>query len=112
MNMLKKGSVFLNTKMSNSATEPVEYITGNIRRPCRAVLGHTSYEVLGEDGVLLKLESRDFIIHTDFLISKPKRGDIIKYNNETYEVMSIPGLDVFRFSDTFKKKYRIHTKLV
>ena len=112
MNMLKKGSVFLNTKMNNSATEPVEYITGNIRRPCRATLGHTSYEVVNGDGMITKLEARDFIIHIDFLITKPKRGDKIVYNNETYEVVSLPNTDVFRFSDTFKKKYRIHTKLV
>lgn len=112
MNMLKKGSAFLNKKMNNSGTESCEYITGNIRRPVRATLGHTHYPAMDNNGMVTEIESRDFIIDISLLVGKPKRGDTIRYNNENYEVMSLPNEDVVRFSDTFKKKYRIHTKLV
>lgn len=112
MNMLKKGSIFLNDKMNNKGTETIEYITGNTRRTVKATLGSTNYPAMDTNGMVTEIESRDFIVQVTFLVDKPLRGDKIKYNNETYEVMSLPNMDVVRFSDTFKKKYRIHTKLV
>jgi hypothetical protein len=112
MNLFNRGNNFLTKKMYEKGTEPVEYITGNVRKPVRAILGATTYESATNDGSIFKVEVRDFVIRAALLVGEPKRGDIIHAVGCRYEVMPMAGTDCFKYADAFKKKYRIHTKKI
>jgi len=76
------------------------------------------FEQTDEYGVVRKIESRDYLIRVSDLSTKPKRGDLITETEGTstfsYEVVSPTsgGEPEFRYSDPYRKAYRIRTKLV
>ena len=86
-----------------------------------ATIGKTEFEVEDGAGVIERVVSRDYLIHTaDLLLggvaALPLAGDQIRETQGTatfvYEVMA-PGKEPpYRFSDPFRKLLRIHTKLV
>ena len=70
-----------------------------------------------ESWIVERWESRDYLIQAaDLDLGEPQRGDQIRETQGAtiykYEVMA-PGKEpAFRFSDPYRKTYRIHTKLV
>jgi len=82
-----------------------------------ATVGRTVFEQADEYGIVHKTESRDFLIRsTDLVINgsqvTPKAGDRIRESTFVYEVMA-PGTEpAWRYSDTYRRTLRIHTKLI
>jgi len=91
--------------------------TVGLHRECRATLITGRWEALNKDGQIVRIETRDFIIHRDELPQDPKRGDrVVVVENgatKTYEVSIPAGADnPWRWSDRSERIRRIHTMAV
>lgn len=91
-----------------------------------AIPGHTEFEVLNSDGVVIRLQSRDFIIDAAVLVDLsgesflPARGhrileQVAEHENgkryTVYEVMRLDkGEDIWRYANPRRTAIRIHTK--
>ena len=86
-----------------------------------ATIGRTEFEVDDGLGVLVRTESRDYLILAEHLVldgqpALPQRGDRVRETDGSqtvvYEVMA-PGKEPpWRYSDPYRKTLRIHTKQV
>ena len=93
------------------------YSRGSESVEVQATVGTTTFEVDDGYGVIVKWESRDFLITAaDLVIAgepvKPQRGDRITDSGKVYEVMAPGKEDVCRPSDPYGVTLRIHTKQV
>jgi len=95
-----------------------EGLSSEITASVLAGMGRSFFRVEDEYGLFQRIESRDYLIEVADLaeFGEPERGDLIKDmldgNVEVFEVMAPNGEDAWRFSDQFRKVYRIHTKHV
>lgn len=120
-NLLQQSSDWLEAQRTRHAASTVEYVRGGLAAEVLATIGKTTFEVDDGYGVLVRHESRDFlIIAVDLVLNgesiEPERGDRIRETQgETvyvYEVAA-PGKDpCWRYSDAFRKTYRIHTQQI
>ena len=116
--LLQQGSDWLEAKRTQYASRVVTYARGAQSVEVLATIGKTTFEVDDGYGVLVRHESRDFLILTADLVLDaeqvlPQRGDRIRETqNQTvfiYEV-SAPGKEpCWRYSDPYRKTLRIHT---
>ena len=116
--LLQRGSDWLETKRTQYASRVVTYARGVQSVELPATIGKTTFEVDDGYGVMVRHESRDFLIlATDLIFNgtqeTPQRGDRIReaQNQQVfvYEV-SAPGKEpCWRYSDPFRKTLRIHT---
>ena len=119
--LLQQGSDWLEAKRTQYASRVVTYARGAQSVEVLATIGKTTFEVDDGYGVLVRHESRDFLILTADLVlddtpTLPQRGDCIRETQDqqvfVYEV-SAPGKEpCWRFSDAFRKTLRIHSKQV
>ena len=115
--MLSSGFAWLSQQRHDHMTQEVAYRRGEAEVCVKATLGTAQIET-EDNEVLLDAEWKDFLVRrVDIeLFDKPKRGDkiIAKWSGlqRTFEVMSVPGQPVWRYSDMNGNTYRIHTKLV
>lgn len=120
--VLRDGQAWLAGKLKQFASRKVIY---RYRLKHLLVLPATIGKTLGEqdagDGLILRTEIRDYLIDVaDLKIDGqnflPERGDQIIEVDEgerfTYEVLPIGNQKPWRYSDPFRLKLRIHTKLV
>jgi hypothetical protein len=117
--LLQQSSDWLENQRTRYAASPVEYVRGEQAVEILATVGKTTFEIDDGYGVLVRHESRDFLIlAADLLIDGvailPQRGDRIRETQGqrvfVYEV-SAPGKEpCWRYSDPFRKTFRIHTK--
>jgi hypothetical protein len=120
-NLLSKASEWLERQRQRYATSPVLYVRGASSVEVAATVGRTTFEVDDGYGVLVRSESRDFLVlaaELDLAGSStlPRRGDQIRETQGTavfvYEVTA-PGKEpCWRWSDPLRKTLRIHTKEV
>lgn len=120
-NLLQKASDWLEDQRTRHATTTVEYVRGGQSTEIAATVGKTTFEVDDGYGVLTRFESRDFLVLAAELMLGgqpvvPERGDRIRETQGTtvyiYEVTA-PGKEpCWRYSDSFRKTFRIHTKQV
>ncbi len=110
MGMLSDGAAWLDQQRKEHLSLTVTYVSGQAQREVAATIGQTVFEVEGEMGVLVRHESRDYIISVDDLDSEPAEGDKIIEAGRIYEMMAPGGNPAWRYSDPFRKAYRIHTK--
>lgn len=88
-----------------------------LARDCKATLITGRWESVDTAGNVVRMETRDFIIHRDELPQDPQRGDLIVVDEngsqKTYRV-SIPdgGRNAWRWSDRSERIRRIHTMAV
>jgi hypothetical protein len=84
-----------------------------------ATIGKTTFELDDGYGVLVRHESRDFLVLAADLVLAgvpviPQRGDRIEETQGdatfVYEVSAPAKEPCWRFSDAFRKTLRIHTK--
>ena len=116
--LLQQSSDWLEAKRTQYASRVVTYARGAQSVDLSATIGKTTFEVDDGYGVLVRHESRDFLILTADLVLDagqvlPQRGDRIRETqNQTvfiYEV-SAPGKEpCWRYSDPYRKTLRIHT---
>jgi hypothetical protein len=120
-NVLAKASQWLEDRRSQFAVSTVEYLRGSQTASVSATIGKTTFEVDDGYGMLVRSESRDFLVLASDLVlggspAFPQRGDKIQQTDGemtfNYEVTA-PGKEpCWRWSDSFHKTLRIHTKEV
>ncbi|MDA8745269.1 hypothetical protein N9N28_11595 [Rubripirellula amarantea] len=119
--MLHKGQSWLAAKLTRFASRMVTYQRDEVSVELPATIGKSEYEQDDGEGVITRAQVRDFLINTKDLLQSPigtwpRRGDrILEADGDTtfvYELMSIGNEPPWRYSDPFRVKLRIHTKLV
>ena len=120
-NLLETGSSWLADQMKSHASVEVVYERGAEQVVAKATIGKTEFELDDGSGVVLRIQSRDYLIHTaDLQLSGsptlPVAGDRIRETQGgttfVYEVMAPGNEPHYRYSDAFRKLLRIHTKHV
>ena len=120
--LLQRGMAWLEAQRTKFMTQAVVYQRGGegggaVEVP--ATIGATTFQVDDDDGAMLRVESRDYLIlAADLVISEtpilPKRGDRIRETSGsqvfTYEVMAPGDEPCWRWSDGYRQTLRIHTK--
>ena len=115
--LLNDAVSWLTDRLHSHASREVTYSRATDSVLVNATIGKTVFDVDKGYGVIEHAESRDFLIRTDDLVlngSKtiPKRGDRILDDGKEYEVLA-PGKEPhYRFSDPYRRLFRIHTKQV
>ena len=120
-NLLQTGSSWLADQMKTHASVDVVYERGVEQVPVKATIGKTEFELDDGSGVVVRIQSRDYLIHAaDLQLSGsptlPVAGDRIRETQGdktfVYEVMAPGNEPHYRYSDTFRKLLRIHSKYV
>jgi hypothetical protein len=119
--LLKQASDWLEAQRTQHIAQTVCYVRGSRSVNLPATIGKTTFEVDDGYGVLVRHESRDFLVLAADLVFDgtpmlPERGDRIRETQAgqvfTYEVTA-PGKEpCWRYSDAYRKTLRIHTKQV
>lgn len=116
--VLATGAAWFEAQRREHLAATVEYrpVVG-LNRSCRATLVVGRWEAISKDGQVVRLETRDFLIHRDELAQDPKRGDRIAVTEngaeKLYEVAIPTGADnPWRWSDRSETLRRIHTQAV
>jgi hypothetical protein len=119
--LLRKSSDWLEDQRTRHAASTVTYVRGSQSVDLLATVGKTTFELDDGYGVLVRHESRDFLVLAADLVLGgatviPDRGDRIRETQGdttfVYEV-SAPGKEpCWRYSDAFRKTLRIHTKQI
>lgn len=119
--LLQQASDWLEEKRTQHASRVVAYTRGAQSVDLPTTIGKTTFEVDDGYGVLVRHESRDFLVlAADLVLAAeqvlPQRGDRIRETQGqqvfVYEVTA-PGKEpCWRYSDSFRKTLRIHTKQI
>ncbi|HEX4131462.1 MAG TPA: hypothetical protein VHZ24_15590 [Pirellulales bacterium] len=122
--LLQTGSDWLADQLKANASQTVVYSRGDALLTVAAVIGRTVFETASDIGIVEQWEARDYLIQAaDLTLGEPQRGDQITERSDqatatqgtatyVYEVMAPGNEPAYRFSDPYRKTYRIHTKLV
>lgn len=120
-NMLRDGLAWLSGKLTDHASREVTYRRGDAAATVQATLGKTVAEQDSGEGLITRMEIRDYLIDTDSLVldgqhQLPERGDRIEEvdggQRFVFEVLPIGSDRAWRYSDPFRLKLRIHTRLI
>lgn len=120
-NLFENAATWLAGQLKTHAAVDVVYVRGNDSVLVKATIGKTDFEVDDGSGVILRVQSRDFLIQAADLqfgggAVLPVAGDRIRETQGSqtfvYEVTA-PGAEPhYRFSDPFRNLLRIHSKHV
>ncbi|QEG02345.1 hypothetical protein Mal15_64320 [Stieleria maiorica] len=119
--LLQRGQAWLSDNLTKHASRLVTYQRDELSVELAATIGKSEYEQDDGEGIITRAQVRDFLINSKDLLSSdigtwPRRGDrILETDGDTtfvYELMSIGNEPPWRYSDPFRVKLRIHTKLV
>ena len=109
--MLAEAAEWLSAQTLEHLSVPVLYRTRDGQAfEARAVIGSTVYEAADGGGMIVRTETRDFIIPASLLPLEPSRGDCVVWRGTVYEVLAPDGSPCWRWSDGFHTMKRIHTK--
>jgi hypothetical protein len=114
--MLKNGMSWLESQRKKHLTSLVIYRRGQATVEVPATIGKTIFRIEDEYGRVVHYQSRDYLISSSDLIinriiTTPERSDEIIEDGFVYEVMAPANEPEWRYSDSFRKTLRIHTKL-
>ncbi len=120
--LLEQGLNWLDDQRDAHMTRSVTYERGAESVALNATIGRTQFEQVDRDGIVQRLEARDYLLRAAELVlagqeTLPKAGDRIKETDAggvifTCEVMPMGSEPPWRYSDPFRRTLRIHTKLV
>ena len=119
--MLDTGSRWLSDLRRKHRTVPVVYGRGADLVEVPATIGRSNFTEVNAFGVLEQVVSRDYLVTASDLVLggapvTPNRGDVIVEEGQglrhTHEVLAPNGKHHWRWSDSYHRTYRIHTKLV
>lgn len=119
--MLATGATWFESMRVQFMTVPVAYCRDTATVQAAATIGRTVFEVARDYGVFEKIESRDYIIAAGELLLNdepvlPARGDQIRETRDgttyVYEVMAPGNEPCWRWSDSYRRSLRIHTKQI
>lgn len=120
-NMLEQGSHWLSDQIDEHASSAVLYRRGSLTVPVQAGKGRSTFEITDRSGILIELESRDFLISAgnlllDDLPILPEVGDRIIESIggklHAYEISNFGAEQPFRSCDPYRYKLRIHTRYI
>ena len=120
-NLLETGSQWLSDQIDEHLSSPVVYRRGSSSVPVQAGKAKTTFDMPNSNGMVVAVESRDFLITASRLIldgqqQLPLVGDRIieDVNGEmrSYEVQNFGTERPYRFCDAHRIKLRVHTKYV
>ena len=120
-NMLDQGSLWLSDQIDDHVSSTVLYRRGSLTVPVQAGKGRSTFELTDTSGILVAIESRDFLISAGKLLLDempilPEIGDrIIETIDGTlhaYEVADFGSEQAYRFCDPYRHKLRVHTRYV
>jgi len=120
--LLAKGAQWLNAQRRAHLSRTVTYERGESSVEVPATVGQTVFRLEEGYGATVRYVSRDFLIAAADLVLEgasvtPQRGDRIRESvggiTYVHEVMG-PGSGEpdWRYSDSFRRTYRIHTKQI
>lgn len=116
---LSDGMTWLADTLDEQVGVSLTYTRGVTSATVTGGIGQTSFETDSEFGVL-KIEARDYLITAARLTAagfgEPQRGDRITETQGsatvTHEVLDMPGIPPFSYSDQSRQRLRIHTKRI
>ena len=120
-NMLEQGSQWLSDQIDHYAASSVLYRRGSLTVPVQAGKGRSTFELTDTSGILVEIESRDFLISAgnlflDEMPILPEVGDriieTVGGKLHAYEVSNFGSEQAYRFCDPFRHKARVHTRYV
>jgi hypothetical protein len=129
--VLGGASDWLESQRHQHRTRQAAYRRGTKTIAIRATVGRTQFELTDDHGTMQRIESVDFIVRAGDLQwpveGRPQAGDRIITRDglyppddeepdrgliREYEVLSLPGVPCWRYSDPNMRSWRVHTKLV
>ena len=117
--LLEQGAAFLDDQRHRHMSLTVVYKRGSDAKEVQATIGRTEFEQADEAGLIHRVESRDYLIRAADLDLgagpiQPKAGDQVREQVGSqvfvYEVNAPGGQPPFRYSDPYRRTFRIHTK--
>ena len=121
LDLLQRAMTWLDGRRRQYVGREVVYQRGQQTLTVPATIGRTVFETTDEYGVVVRTESRDFLISVADLVLDgvailPQRGDRIRESEGgqafVYEVLA-PGQEpCWRYSDPYRQTLRIHTAQV
>lgn len=117
--LLEQGAAFLDDQRHRHMSRAVVYKRGSDAKEVQATIGRTEFEQADEAGLIHRIESRDYLIRAADLDLgagpiQPKAGDQVREQVGSqvfvYEVNAPGGQPPFRYSDPYRRTFRIHTK--
>ena len=120
-NVLEQGSLWLSDQIDHYAASSVLYRRGSLTVPVQAGKGRTTFELTDTSGILISIESRDFLISAASLLLDDipilsEVGDriieTIGSKLHAYEVSNFGSEQSYRFCDPYRYKLRIHTRYI
>jgi hypothetical protein len=121
MDLLRTANEWLQKTRKAYAASPVTYQRVSASASFPASYGRAEYTVTGSEGFTAVFESWDFLVDAadlelDGETTAPKVGDRVIVgeldDGLVYEVVNVPGGKCWRWSDSFQRTYRVHTKYV
>src|SRR5690606_10953339 len=119
--LLAQGAAWLEQQRTQHLAQAVTYRRGPSSVAVAATIGKTAFEIDDGQGVIQRIESRDFLVLAadlvlDGAVTLPQRGDVIEEPAGTltllYEVTAPSNEPCWRYSDPYRQSLRIHTKQV
>lgn len=121
MDLLRSANEWLQRTRTAYAATLVTYQRVSSSASFKASYGRATYTSTDNDGFQVVHESWDFLVNVadleiDDVPTEPGVGDRIIVgeleDGLTYEVIAIPGMKHWGWSDSFQLTYRVHTKFV
>jgi hypothetical protein len=119
--LLAQGSKWLEMQRTKFCTRRVTYRRAASSVEVRATVGKTVFQVDKGYGLQERFEARDYLLLVKDLVlggqeTLPRAGDQVREVQDrkvfVYEVMAPGSEPCWRYSDPFRRTFRIHTKLV
>ena len=120
-NLLANGTTWLQGILKSHASRAVSYKRGaETIMIAQAVIGNTRTDVMTADGMTVQSKVRDYLVDVEDLylggaVVEPAEGDEIRETDGTstyvFTVMPLGSEPAWRYSDPFRQRYRIHTKV-
>lgn len=112
--LLASGAEWLAGQLHASASTAVVFVRGSTAVEAQATIGSSAFEAAGQNGVVERWESRDFIVRVaDLPFGEMQRGDkVVETINgiaTTYDVASPRGVPLWHYGDAFRQTIRVHT---
>ena len=112
--MIGRGAAWFRQQAREHLSVTVQYraIGSLVPRDIPAMITTGRHDTLDQTGQLIRIESRDFFIHTDDYATPPKKGDRIYAESAIYEVFAPTGTNSWVWADRQQKIRKVHTQLV
>jgi hypothetical protein len=116
--LFAKAATWLANQCQQSLARPITYRRGGLSVVAKATVGRTNYEIDEGNGVMVRSQSRDYVMRAADLVLGgvrvvPQRGDRIEESPDlVHEVVSVAGQNEWSYADPSRVLMRIHTKEV